>query len=494
MKVLLLNVPDAHVGKTTDDWDLEATDIGVFPPMGILYLAGVLRAGGRHDIGLVDCILDRLTPDAAARRAADFDPDVVGLTVYTPTLYDALILTRRLRELAPRAKIVWGGPHTSLFPDESMAQPEVDFLVTGEAEESFPAFLDALEEGRSFEDIPGIYWREAGAVRRSGDPGYVKDIESIPFPAYDLLPYKRYFSAIGTGLPVGTICSSRGCPFHCTFCCKPYSTYRSRSVDNILDEMAVYYERGIREFFFFDDLFNASAKRVAAISQGILDRGFRVVWAFRGRVDAVTEDMLRLAKKSGCRQALFGVEDATDEGLKRINKKITVEQVRRAIKLCRKVGILTSTNWIIGFPHHKTQEDILHLIDTAVSIDSDFAQFNIMIAYYGTAIFQEGVDKGLFPADIWRAHAANPVPNFVEPIWEEHLSRAELSKLLKLCYRRFYFRPLPILRKFLRVRRASELALFAKGALTLLGIKGYHRKRHKEGESQFAEPAKPQEQ
>jgi len=192
----------------------------------------------------------------------------------------------------------------------------------------------------------------------------------------------------------------------------------------------------------------------------------------------VTEDMLRLAKKSGCRQALFGVEDATDEGLKRINKKITVEQVRRAVRLCRKLGILTSTNWIIGFPHHKAREDILHLIDTAVAIDSDFAQFNIMIAYDGTEIFKEGVAKGLFPADIWRRHAANPVANFVEPIWEEHLSRSELSQLLKLCYRRFYFRPLPIFRKLLRLRRLSELVLFVKGALTILGIKGYHRKKH----------------
>ncbi len=489
MKILLLNVPDAHVGKTTDDWDLEATDIGVFPPMGILYLAGALQAGGKHEVALIDCILDRLDPEEAAARAAAFEPDVVGLTVYTPTLYDALILTRRLRERLPKARIVWGGPHVSLYPDESMAQPEVDYLVLGEAEESFPAFLDALEHGRPFGDIPGIVWREGATVRRSGEPGYVHDIDAIPFPAFDLLPFKRYFSAIGTGMPVGTICSSRGCPFHCTFCCKPYSTYRSRSVDNILDEIAAYYAQGIREFFFFDDLFNASAKRVSAIAQGILDRGFAIVWSFRGRVDAVNEDMLRLAKRSGCRQALFGVEDATDEGLRRINKKITVEQVRRAVRLCRKCGILTSTNWIIGFPHHKTREDVLHLIDTAVSIDSDFAQFNIMIAYDGTAIFQEGVAKGLFPADVWRGHAAAPVPNFVEPIWEEHLSRAELSQLLKQCYRRFYFRPLSILRKLLRVRRFGELALFAKGALTLLGIKGYHRKTHQEGQSRFADPA-----
>ena len=486
MRVLLMNVPDAHVGKTTDDWDLEASDIGAFPPMGILYLAGAIRAAGRHEVRVLDCILDKLSPDDIAAEVKAYAPDVVGLTVYTPTLFDALVVSRSVCQALPDVKLVWGGPHTTLFPDESMAQPVVEYLVTGEAEETFPAFLDALESGKGFGHIPGIWHRVGTEVVHTGPPAYVQDIDALPFPAFDMLDFKRYYSAIGTGLPVGTICSSRGCPFHCTFCCKPYSTYRSRSVGNILAEMERYYAEGIREFFFFDDLFNASPKRVKDIAQNILEKNWTdVVWSFRGRVDAIDEEMLALAKKAGCRQILFGVEDASDAGLKAIKKKITVDQVRRAMRLCRKFGILTSTNWIIGFPHHKTRQDILDLIDTAVSIDSDFAQFNICIVYHGTEIFALGVEKNLFDKDIWRKHALDPIPNFIEPIWEEHLSRRELSELMKLCYRRFYFRPISILRKVLRVRRLSELMLFARGALTLLGIKGYKRKEHREGKKSF---------
>lgn len=482
MRVLLMNIPDSHVGKTTDDWDLEASDIGVFPPMGILYLAGAIRASGRHEVALVDCILERLSPEDVVARVEAFAPDVVGMTVYTPNLFDALLVSRAVRKALPGGILVWGGPHTMLFPEESMAQPEVDFLITGEAEESLVAFLNAQEDGTSLDVIPGVWYRDQGTVKNTGDPGYIKNIDALPFPAFDLLDFKRYYSAIGTGLPVGSICSSRGCPFHCTFCCKPYSTYRSRSVENILAEIEQYYAQGIREFFFFDDLFNASSKRVCSIAQGLLDKAWKdVVWSFRGRVDAVDEDMLRLAKKSGCRQILFGVEDASEEGLRAIRKKITPEQVRQAMKLCRKVGILTSTNWIIGFPHHRTREDVLRLIEDAVSIDSDFAQFNICITYHGTEIFDQGVAKGLFDKDIWRNHARDPIPNFVEPIWEEHLSRSQLSQLLKRCYLRFYFRPIPILRKFFRIRRLNEFLLFVRGALTILGIKGYHRKRHQEG-------------
>ena len=481
MRILLCNVPDLHVGKITDDWVLEASDIGTFPPIGLLYLAGALLQQNHHKIKIIDCILNRLTINDIVREAQAWQPAVVGMTVYTPTLFDTVQLSQRLREALPGVRIIWGGPHTLQFPQESMAHPVVDYLVRGEAEETFPAFCDALADGTAFDHIPGIVYRQDGTIKNTGEPGYVKDINQVPFPAIDLVEYKRYFSAIGTGQAVGTICSSRGCPFQCTFCCKPYSTYRSRNVKNILDEMEIYHARGIREFFFFDDLFNVTAKRVKEISEGILARGWQVVWTFRGRVDAVDEEMLQLAKKAGCRQILFGVEAATDEGLMAIKKRIAMDQVRKAVRLCRKVGILSSTNWIIGFPHQKTREDILNLISTAVDVDSDFAQFNICIAYHGTEIFEEGVRIGLFAPDIWHNYALNPVPNFVEPMWEQHLGRAELSALLNQCYRSFYLRPLPILRKFLGLRSFKEFKLYVKGALTVLGIKGYRRKHRQEG-------------
>jgi len=472
MKILLMNVPDVNIAKTSSAWELSPSDIGSFPPIGIMYLAGAVRSRGRHGVTLLDTIQKRMSHDEVVRFCKDQNPDLIGMTVYTPNLYDALTLTRRLRREMPGVTLVWGGPHTSLFPDESMHHDCVDYLVQGEAEETFPLFLDALEDKTPLDAIQGLFYRKDGGVVSTGRPGYVKDIDSLPFPAFDLLDYKGYFSAIGTGQPVGTICSSRGCPFSCTFCCRPYSTYRARSVENIMAEMQAYHDLGIREFFFFDDLFNSTSKRVKAVAQAILDKGWEIDWAFRGRVDAVDEDMLSLAKRSGCRQALFGVETATDEGLRDINKKISIKQVRRAMEMCRKAGIITSTNWIIGFPHHRTRQDILHLIDTAVSIDSDFAQFNILIVYHGTKIFQEGAELGLIDPEVWRNQALDPVPNFVEPIWEQHMSRDELSRLLRRCYLRFYFRPMPILRKLMEIRRPGQFKLYALGALKLLGLGG----------------------
>jgi anaerobic magnesium-protoporphyrin IX monomethyl ester cyclase len=446
-----------------------------------MYLAGALCRQGRHKVKIIDTILNRYNADDITRIAVEYRPDIIGMTVYTPTLYDTLHVSEKLRKAMPEVKIIWGGPHTTLFPKESMEHNVVDYLILGEAEETFPDFCDALEENKPLDNITGILYRKDGSICQTGKPAYIKNIDSLALPAVNKVDFKRYFSAVGTDQTVGTICSSRGCPFQCTFCCKPYSTYRSRSVENIIEEIHLYYELGVREFFFFDDLFNITAKRVKNISEAILVKGWKISWSFRGRVDAVDEEIFRLAKKAGCRQIFFGVEAGTDEGLLAIKKNITISQVKRAVALTRKAGIVSSTNWIIGFPHQKTVQDILDLIEMAIKVDSDYAQFNICIAYHGTEIFNEGIKLGIFNPDIWRDYAKNPVPNFVEPMWEQHLSREELSKLLKLCYHRFYFRLKPIIRRIVAIRSLREIQLHIKGALILLGVKGYHRKKHREG-------------
>ena len=205
------------------------------------------------------------------------------------------------------------------------------------------------------------------------------------------------------------------------------------------------------------------------------------MWSFRGRVDNIDDEMLSMAKKAGCRQILFGVEDATDEGLAAIKKEITISQVKRAIALTRKAGIVSNTNWIIGFPHHKTKKDVYDLIKMAIKVDSDYAKFNICIAYHGTEIFAEGVKLNVFNPDIWRDYVKNPIPNFVVPIWDQYLSRQDLSKLLSLCYYRFYFRPKQIMRRIMAMKSFLEFKLLVKGALTILGFKGYHRKEHHDG-------------
>lgn len=470
MHILLMNVPDHNVGKTSSGFHLDAKAIGIFPPIGLLYVAAAVRKQGNHTYEVLDTKLKNYSVDDVMEyiKSAPKKFDMVGMISYTPVFYDVLNLCKRIKETDSSIVTVLGGPHTSLFPSETMTHESIDYLVQGEAENVFPRFCDALAKGESFDDITGIVYRKGDELVFTGEPDYIKDIDSVDMPDIESVDYEKYYSSIGTGFTVGTICSSRGCPYHCTFCCRPYPTYRSRKVDEIVAEMQVYYDKGVREFFFFDDLFNLNAERVNQISQVIIDKGWKIVWAFRARVNTIDEKMLKLAKQAGCRQILYGVEDATDEGLKLIKKNITIAQVKKVVKMTRKAGIQSSTNWIIGFPHHKTKEDILNLIKVAIEVDSDLAQFNICIAYHGTEIFNEGAEKGLYDKDLWREYVKNPVPELREPIANEYLSRDELSELLEKSYKSFYFRPKMIIRSLMRIRSFRELKAHINGALMIL--------------------------
>ena len=480
MKVLLINAPSKYAAVTTSDWDTTAEDIGAFPPIGLSYLAGYLVKNSSHEVHIMDTLAEQLDYDGIEKRVKDYQPEMVAITAFTPTFYDVLHVSRIVKKNIPDCYVCIGGAHVTSYPVETMSHKEIDFLIHGEGEIIFSKLLDVLEKDKNVSVLDGISFRADGRViHKTENRGYIDDVNSLPSPAFDLLPLDRYKSAIGTGNTVGVIASSRGCPYECTYCNRPYRTYRSYSNDRIISEMGFFYNRGIKEFVFFDDMFNLTPKRVIEISDAIIAEYPDVTWSFRGRVDQVTEEMVRKAKEAGCRQILFGIEAARDEDLKAIKKKITTKQVIDGIAICKKLGLETSTNWIIGLPTHKSRNDVLDLLDFAVKSGSDYAQFNILIPYAGTEIFDEGVKKKVLSANFWNEYVLNPTPNAYIPIWEEYLSRKELSALLKICYRGFYLRPGKVIKNIMRLRNFSHFKMKFKGLLTILGFGGFSREKEK---------------
>lgn len=477
MKILLISAPTKCAATTTSDWDTTAEDIGAFPPIGLSYLAGYLAKYSNHDVRILDALAEKLDYEQIEQRIIDNKPDIVGITAFTPTFYDVLQVARLVKKNLPGCFVCLGGSHVRTYTNETLHHPEVDFGVRGEGEIIFTNLVDALEKGAPLSTVEGISFKENGRIIHNGKEGYIEDINALPPPAFDLLPLDKYKSAIGTGNIVGVIATSRGCPYICTYCNRPYRTFRSYTIERTLSEIGWHYSQGTREFVFFDDMFNITTKRVIDMSDAILEHYPDIIWSFRGRVDQVTEEMVRKAQKAGCRQIMFGVEAARDVDLKAIKKKITTKQVIDSIAICKKVGIETSTNWIIGLPTHKSREDILESLDFAIKSGSDYAQFNILIPYSDTELYAEGVKKNVLPRNFWNEYVLNPTPNAYIPIWEEHLSREELSELLKVCYRRFYLRPSTLVKNILKVRSLAHFTTKLKGLLTVLGFGGYTREK-----------------
>ncbi|MDD5086017.1 MAG: cobalamin-dependent protein, partial [Candidatus Omnitrophica bacterium] len=308
MRILLINPPSGNIAVTTREWMTTAEDIGAFPPIGLMYVASYLRSHlPKHEIRILDTVLLRMSYADIEKEIRSYSPDIVGITTYTPIFYDVMSVVKIAKKVNPQIHVCLGGAHTSVFPGETIEKPEVDSLVLGEGDIIFTEFVDALDKGRDLKTVKGLAIKRNGGCYVTGKAGYISDINSLPPPAFDLLPFEKYHSAIGTGNTVGTICSSRGCPYDCTFCDRPYRSYRARTPENILDEIEKYYNFGIREFFFFDDMFNITPERVQAVAREIIRRDLKIVWSFRGRVDQINDETLKIAKTSGCHQILFGV-------------------------------------------------------------------------------------------------------------------------------------------------------------------------------------------
>lgn len=472
-KVLLVNPPRDHLVHLDTPGNVDLGEISSFPPIGLMYLAEALRRHGRQngcagiDVRIIDAVAEKLSRDDVVQRACGYEPNVIGLTAFTYTFYDVVDTARGLKAARPDVPIMVGGPHMHLFAGETLEHDCFDVGVIGDGEEVIGPVCDALVAHQTLPALTGVIYRNKGVVQGTWGQAAVSDPDAISVPGIDLLDASRYYSSIGKKGAVGTICTSRGCPFRCTFCQVPHRTYKMRSAASVVEEMQAYVDRGVTDFFFFDDLFNVSTKRVIAICDEIERRDLKVTWMFRGRADKIDEEMLRRARETGCHTISIGIEAATDEGLAEIKKKLTMDQAYRAVKLIRKHGIACSTNWIIGFPHQRTVADLDHLLRTAIRTGANYAQFSVLQCMPGSALYDQAVAEGGLDPNAWRNYVLNPVPSFSPPIWEKHFTKSQMFAFYEQAFKRFYLRPRVIFQELLKIRDLSELLAKARSFKTV---------------------------
>lgn len=457
MNVVLINPNPIHRARISTDFDIEIDSIGRFPPVGLIALASYINAKSDHCVEILDCDAEQLEHGEAIKFLEEKDFDLVGLTSFSYTFYDVLELARALRRRFPDIPIVVGGPHTSLFARETLSHLEIDYLVNGEGERPFSYLLDKLQSGQLVEKVDGLSFRISTDKYHLGRAVYFDGLDKLPFPDYDLVKSNLYRSTIGPGGPTITLCTSRGCPFKCTFCRVIVKKYRSHSIDYIIGCVKKYYGRGYRFYYFFDDLFNITEKRVLDFCRALKREKLDIKWVFRGRTDVISEELCQLAAESGCLQFMLGVEDYTDKGLKLIKKEITMNQVRSAVQFAKKNGIQTSTNWIIGLPSHRSEDDLNELFKTAIKLGSDYAMFTILQLLPGCELFETAVREGIINRNAWMNFVKSPVPNYQIEFYDKYLTRELLEKYYKMSYIKYYRRPSYMFKSLLKIRSLKEL-------------------------------------
>lgn len=434
------------------------------PPIGLALLAARLREQGR-EVAVYDSFIGRGGPEGAAREAKRLRPDVVGLPVVTPCATEVYAQAAAVREAHPDAVIVMGNIHADLFAEDILRRGIADIVVHGEAEDTIVEVDRAIVEKTDLSTVRGISYRSGDLVVRNPDRPQIEDLDSLPFPAWDLFPMEHYglFKFAEVDTPATLICGSRGCPYRCTFCSLHVMgpRRRKRSVPNLVDEIEWLHERfGMKQVAFVDPIFPISRKEGIAFADELIRRGLhkKVTWVTETRVDLLDEEMLRHCRESGLRRVMFGIEVGDDAVLESLKKKFVVNESRAAIEMCRKVGVQTVGFFMVGVPGD-TMQSIERTIDLACELEPDFSKFTVFVPYPGTTDYNNLKAQGklLGDAEDWSRYTSYPTRDNPPVYLPEGMKLDDLLRVHRRAFRRVYARPSAVWRHLVKIRTLSPL-------------------------------------
>jgi radical SAM superfamily enzyme YgiQ (UPF0313 family) len=460
VRVLLINPPWV-IHNRKNVWKSVAS---IMPPLGLAWLAAVLEQDG-HDVSILDAHAEFLSLDDVLCRVRDRGRlDLVGLTATTPLIGNALAIARRLRQQSPAARIVLGGVHPTVLPEEVLGEPAVDVVVRGEGERT----LSDLAAAKPLEAIAGISYRVEGKVIHNPDRELIGDLDALPFPAYHLLPMKQYRPAAGAAkrTPATSVLATRGCPGRCTFCYRIFDNrLRCRSGGKVAEEVKLLQERyGIREVCFYDDTFSAVKREVQAFCRAIGEMKLDLTWSCFSRIDTYHEETFRMMKEAGCHQVMVGVESANPAILRNINKRIDVEKVAGTVRSMQKLGLQVRAAFMLGNPG-ETEETMKENIRFAIDLDPDLAQFNITTPFPGTEMFRWAEENQCLLTRRWDDYdLSKPVLRLPT------VSPEAVQRYYDKAHRSFFLRPKFLFRRLSRMRNFTELTSALRGLRLLLKV------------------------
>ncbi|MEE8449559.1 MAG: radical SAM protein [Thermodesulfobacteriota bacterium] len=403
----------------------------IMPPLGLLHVASVLREAG-HDVQVVDMSLNATTPDLSPY-------DLVGITCTTSQTWKALDYGRQAKELGKT--VVMGGPHPSFMADSLFATGLVDYVVRGEGEYTALDLVNGLEQHKGQFNpatIQGLSWYDKETKRAVHNPPrpFIKDLDSLPDPARDLLDLESYKVTKYQGRSTITILTSRGCPYDCSFCASTQLTgkkWRKRSVIPIVDEIEFLAEKhGFTAVAFVDDNLTIHIPRAKELCDEIIRRRLDIRWWCMASADSLirNEELIEKMAAAGCGQVFIGLESPNERVLTSYNKKASADMGRKSVEILRKYGIGAYGSFILG-EVSETVEDINRTIKYAKSLNLKTAQFSLLTPYPGTRLFSQ-MENRLITKD-WRKfdglHAVFQ-PDFLTP--------KKLDRLLIKAYLSFY--------------------------------------------------------
>lgn len=368
--------------------------------------------------------------------------DLVGFSVMTTMIKESLAIAAFIKENSPHTRIVFGGPHPTVMPSETLAQPQVDAVVLAEGEQTA---VEIVQKKGDFTGIPGIWYKDNGRIVKNPPRPFCLDLDSIPFPERDLFPVEQYIAnnagmdSVDPSLRCLGILASRGCHYRCSYCQPTLNRIfgkkvRIRSPENIIAELAELKSRyRIDSFMFEDDTFIIRKQWVHDFCDALIKSGLKMQWFCNVRANLVEYDMIRHMYDAGLRKVGIGIESGSQRVLDEIyTKDITIEQVCSAVSLISSLGIKIQGYVMLGAPT-ETRAEILETIRFTTALDIDEAAFSITTPLPQTTLYnksRELIDKDVTEFDYYKTSVYRSTGE---------CSPDEIERLKRRAYLVFYF-------------------------------------------------------
>jgi len=360
-----------------------------------------------HDVKILDLDIMELSDNELADYVAPEKPDYIGVSVATPMVAKTQSIFKVVEHILPQCVKVIGGPHPSSMPTQSLEHTGADVSVVGEGEYSFKE----LVEGVPYQRIKGIAFKDGTSFVSNEPRPPIEDLNSLPFPAHHMVPrdkyrmspyFDSYYSESERPIFSSSVITSRSCPYQCIFCATKKifgGKVRFRSPQNVVDEVEyLNKELGVRAMMFVDDCFTLNKNRTTEICQQIIRRRIDIKWWIDTRVDHVSEELLQVMKEAGCRFIVYGVEAGSQRILDLIQKKITIEQVKRAFALTHNIGIDTKANFMLGHPT-ETEDEMIQSVNLAKELNPTKTAFYLVLPLPGTELYDIAQSQNLITKD-----------------------------------------------------------------------------------------------
>lgn len=444
-KALLINPP---TGKYMRDDRCQApvesmTAQPARAPMDLAYMAAMLE-----QVGVIckirDYPLENVSWGEFIHDLKKINPNFLIISTTTPTLDYDMKACKLAKEFNKGIVTMAKGAHIVENAEEVLKKyPELDIAIWGEYEFAVQEIAQ-----KAWSSVKGISYRKDKKIYRTSERPRLENLDKLPLPARHLLKNELY-TAPDTGKPIAFILTGRGCPHRCIYCAVSVASgykLHVRSVESVIKEIEqCYYKFGIRDFFFRSDTFTWYEDWVIKLCKEMVKRKLKIRWGTNSRVDTISEKRLYWMKKAGCYVIGFGIESGNQDMLNKMKKGATLDQARKAVKLCRKYKVKSYLLFMFGLPW-ETKETAEDTIRFAKELNGDFADFNIAYPLPGTEFYEIAKKRKLFKGSLTGYDYGTPL------VKSYTLSTKELIEIRKKSIREFYFRPKYIIKTLLGIR------------------------------------------